>query len=359
MNSNISSNLITRGIRQTGLPISIEECNIKVCLISPSRLNQKSKWVRGTLDGLLASYNLFDSGYEIVEDASLADLIIFTDSGHLPHGLTILLHPIFRKFKYKCFVYDENDFANNWYRGINVSGCKSQSSSKLTCGGAYVREILLGSGPLPFPEKEVRLFSFVGAAESHPVRGKLRDLYTDDGSFFDVPRSVTQTAFQTGCPTKIKELVNNMENVCYSSLFVLCPRGVGASSMRLFEVMRMGRCPVIISDEWIEPYGPDWASCSIRIPENQLNKIPYILNLKRPLAQVMGKKARIEWEYWFAPNRHFQTTVKACLFLHEIPNSKAFSISRLLYTLFSINGLRIFLRYLRNYLLSISKSTRQ
>ena len=329
-----------------------ENKKTKISIVSPSGRNQKSNWTRGTFDALLTSYNLFDSGYEIVEDESLSDLIIFTDSGPLPHGLSILLNPTFIKYQNKCFIYDENDFANNWYRGINVSGCKSKSSHKLTCGGAYVREMTVKTTPLPFPDKELYLFSFIGAAETHPVRERLRDLYADDGLFIDVPRSVTQTAFQTECAIKIKNLVENMETICQSSLFVLCPRGVGSSSMRLFEVMRMGRCPVIISDEWIEPYGPDWANCSIRIPENQLNNIPYILDIKRASARELGNKARMEWEAWFAPNRHFQTTVEACLFLYKMPNSKAMSLSRLLSTFLSLNGLKILWRYFRNYLYS-------
>ena len=326
----------------------MKNCNTKVLLMSPSRPNQSSSWNRGTLDALLASYNLADCGYEIVKDAPSSDLIILTDSGDLPHGLSILFNPTFLKFMKKCFVYDESDFANCWYRGINVSGRKSLSSQMFTCGGAYVREMALRKSPLPFPEKEIYLFTFIGAAETHPVRGKLRDLFTDDGCFFDVPRSVTQTAFQAGCTTTIKKLVDNMEDVCQSSLFVLCPRGVGASSMRLFEVMRMGRCPVIISDDWIEPYGPDWTSCSIRIHENQLKDIPQILASKKSFARELGHKARTEWETWFAPNRHFQTTVKTCLYLYALPNSKPISLRRLINTLVSVNGIRIFLRHIRN-----------
>lgn len=332
------------------MPINLKNKKIKVCLISPSSWDQASKWTRGTLDGLLASYNLFDAGHEIVDDASYSDLIIFTDSGHLPHGLSILLNPLFRKFHHKCFIYDEKDFANNWYRGINVSGCKSKSSHRMTCGGAYVRETLIRTYPLTFPEKELYLFSFVGASETHPIREKLRNLYNNKGCYFDVPRSVTQNAFEAGCKSSIDKLIDNMESICQSSLFILCPRGLGTSSMRLFEVMRMGRCPVIISDEWIEPYGPDWASCSIRISENQLDTIPYILNNKKSFARELGQKARMEWEAWFAPDRHFRTTVEACLYLYEMPNTKAMSLWRLLKTFLSITSLRIVLRYIRSTL---------
>ncbi|MCT0227567.1 glycosyltransferase family 47 protein [Synechococcus sp. CS-1331] len=328
----------------------MNNAKIKVYLISPSRQDQRSKWTRETFTALVASYHLLDSGYEIVEDASLSDLIIFTDSGYLPHGYSVLLNRLFRKYHHKYFVYDENDFANNWYRGINVSGCKSQSSHTLTCGGAYVRDISTRSNSLDFPEKELHLFSFVGAAETHPVRERLRDLCVDYGCFYDVPRSVTESVFQAGSGTSKQRLINNMENICQSSLFVLCPRGMGVSSMRLFEVMRMGRCPVIISDEWIEPFGPDWASCSIRIPENQLNNIHSILSIKKPFARELGEKARMEWETWFAPNRHFKTTVQASLYLYSMPNSKTMSLRRLLRTVFSKSNLRVSFRYIRQRL---------
>ncbi len=38
------------------------------------------------------------------------------------------------------------------------------------------------------------------------------------------------------------------------------PRGIGASSVRIFEAMRAGRAPVIISDDWIVPPVGDWGS---------------------------------------------------------------------------------------------------
>lgn len=323
---------------------------IKVFLTSPTRDDESSKWVRGTLIGLLKSYNDCNDCHQLVNDPDLSDLIIFTDPGTLPHGLSILLNPLFIKYNHKCFIYDENDFANYWYRAINVSGCKSLSIPSLTCGGAYVRAHSQRANPLPFPETEDYLFSFIGAAETHPVREKLRQLYTAEGVFFDVPRSITQTAHQTGCTKSIKILADNMNKICQSSLFVLCPRGVGASSMRLFEVMSMGRCPVIISDEWIEPHGPNWDQCSIRIPESQVSNINDILMSKKSIARQMGQTARLEWETWFAPNRHFETIVESCLRLYKLSNNKSFSKRKLIMTFFSFDGLKISLRYLRNKL---------
>ena len=40
------------------------------------------------------------------------------------------------------------------------------------------------------------------------------------------------------------------------SRFVLCPRGKGTSSIRLYEALAYGCVPVIISDDWVAPAGP-------------------------------------------------------------------------------------------------------
>ena len=47
---------------------------------------------------------------------------------------------------------------------------------------------------------------------------------------------------------------------------MICPRGWGSSSIRLFEVMEMGRVPVIISDAWVNE-APKWADFSVRVSE--------------------------------------------------------------------------------------------
>lgn len=49
------------------------------------------------------------------------------------------------------------------------------------------------------------------------------------------------------------------------SKFVLCPRGFGTSLWILFEVMKAGRAPVVLSDRWTRPKGPDWDAFSITI----------------------------------------------------------------------------------------------
>ena len=61
------------------------------------------------------------------------------------------------------------------------------------------------------------------------------------------------------------------------SAFVLCPRGGGTSTFRLFETMMLGRVPVILSDQWVPRVGPDWESFSLRVMERDVSKVPRLL----------------------------------------------------------------------------------
>ena len=80
------------------------------------------------------------------------------------------------------------------------------------------------------------------------------------------------------------------------------PRGIGPTTNRLFEVMRMGRSPVIIADDWARPPGPDWDSFAVFVKESDLDLIPDILEPLSSRAEEMGQKAHLAWEAWFSPD---------------------------------------------------------
>ncbi len=90
--------------------------------------------------------------------------------------------------------------------------------------------------------------------------------------------------------------------VAYSleSSFVLCPRGRGCGSIRLFEVMESGRVPVIISDDWVPPGGIDWDSFSIRVAEKDIDQLDEILREHLPRMIEMEITARRVWEEHFS-----------------------------------------------------------
>lgn len=86
------------------------------------------------------------------------------------------------------------------------------------------------------------------------------------------------------------------------SKFVLCPRGIGVASIRTFEVMSLGRAPVVISDNWQPPPGIPWEEFCVLIREEDVAGIPAILDRLEGNAASMGERARQVYDEHFAPD---------------------------------------------------------
>lgn len=98
-------------------------------------------------------------------------------------------------------------------------------------------------------------------------------------------------------------------NTINQSIGILCPRGYGLSSTRIFETMAAGRIPLIISDDYVLPMENeiDYSSFIIRIPENEVVNIPFTFvkwlsendfeEIKRKCLQ-----ARAMWRRFFHPS---------------------------------------------------------
>jgi len=79
----------------------------------------------------------------------------------------------------------------------------------------------------------------------------------------------------------------------------------------------MGRVPVIISDDWVEPNGPNWEGFSIRVAEREIADIPRLLEAREPDALAMGNLAREEWQRWFSDEVAFHRVVDWCLQIRD------------------------------------------
>jgi len=115
----------------------------------------------------------------------------------------------------------------------------------------------------------------------------------------------------------------------HDSKFVLCPRGLGTATYRVYEAMRLGRVPVILSDDWVPPFGPAWADFAIRIAESRVDDVLEVIASREAHAAEMGAAARRAWEQWFAPDIVFYRALQAiesiCL---ERPNDYAETMHR-------------------------------
>jgi len=124
----------------------------------------------------------------------------------------------------------------------------------------------------------------------------------------------------------MREYWRRYAEICKASKFILCPRGMGASSVRLFDAMRMGRVPVILSDQWVSPEGPCWDKFTLRVREADFDRIPALLEQLEPKAVEMGMLAYAQWEEWFSPAVCFHHVVEWCLDItkhRRIPESLA------------------------------------
>ena len=157
----------------------------------------------------------------------------------------------------------------------------------------------------------------MGAARNAPVRQKLASLRHPRGFFQDTTAEFDRVLYRKMDRRERLDYERRYAELIKASKFVLCPRGLSASSIRVFETMRMGRVPVILSDAWIPPQGPEWEKCAIQVREKDFARIPRILEEREAEAVEMGEAARREWERWFSDEVLFHHLVELCLDIRE------------------------------------------
>jgi hypothetical protein len=203
-------------------------------------------------------------------------------------------------------VYDSADRIIPFFPGIYPSIQKRFYKSERIWSGFYLRWSNVESIRYTDPERvPTHLFGFVGSSTTHKIRRRVLSLRRGDALLRDTEKEPGRGFDQ------LKDVYDSYRAAYGNDLslvrFVLCPRGVGPGSMRVFEAMKAGRAPVIISDEWVEPEGPAWAEFSLRVRERDVEGIPCLLENMAVRSAEMGRRARVAWEAWFSPSVAFQT----------------------------------------------------
>jgi hypothetical protein len=244
----------------------------------------------------------FTKRYGWTDEMASADLIVVLEPNSFKtqeyQGVLRSIAAV-EKYPARVFTINYDDAPLAFLPGIYAAMPGKRFEAGFTVAGGY----LLNS-PNHFVREAIEwpkvdptyLFTFRGALSS-PVRQKMqRNL------------SVIFPDARTARFTVIKAWFNHIEVEkreyvleILRSKFVLCPRGQGTASHRLFEVMELGRVPVIIADDWVQPVGPRWEEFSIRIREADLKSIPAVLSKREPEFGVMAQKARENWERFYAP----------------------------------------------------------
>lgn len=232
--------------------------------------------------------------HTLTEDPEAADAILFME-GHQGADMfmeEVLWHPLRRRYPDKTFIYHDWDYAFPLMQGIYPSIRAVHHKPGVSAGGVYLARIeenhpVSRARDLNLPQD--LLYSFVGANNCE-VRDRILKTNVPETYVADT----TQRHAWLLSPEERATYEGEYASVCVRSRFMLSPRGIGPSTYRLFEAMEMGRCPVILSDDWVPPPFIPWEKFSLRVKESQVGDLPRILADAPHVA--LGRAAREAWE---------------------------------------------------------------
>jgi len=238
-----------------------------------------------------------DAGCKLTDSPAHADVIVYWERGYrrgTRYAKALLAQEAIRKYPNRCFVVDDIDLPIGYLPGVYTAMPRRRMDNFRFRTGSYIDDYNDFCARLADRRHEEPrlLFSFRGAASSD-----LRKTLLAAG--LAGPNFVVQQSF--GWFDHSDEKKKAYVDEILDSKFVLCPRGIATTSIRQFEVMQMGRVPVILSDDWVAPEGPPWLDCSVRVSESRIQELPQILSGYEPHAREMGRQARDAWERWFSP----------------------------------------------------------
>jgi Exostosin family len=294
---------------------------MKVYLLDPKLVKPTATELdRGSYTELIKFASISTSSHICVEDIAEADFIIACISG-VGYGQflrTLKHHEIYKKYKRKIFIYSADDNQYPSIPGIYPALDKSFYNDGWAVGGHYFASFIRRHefNILPYSSKDI-LFSFVGSSKNHEIRSRILKLSCSRSLLHDSTPVLNHWWDDTS--EEREKTLGRFKDVMSRSKFCLCPRGVSASSIRLFEAMQAGVVPVIIADDLVLPDGPDWEQFSITISESDISMIPEILETKdvEAKSEIMGQLARKAWENYFSPESSFETIISYVIDLNR------------------------------------------
>jgi hypothetical protein len=252
--------------------------------------------------------------HSLTTDPEAADLIIFVEFyGAGWYFERVRRHPLVSRHREKCFLFCANPRVIPFLPGV-YTGIEKKWASVRTRAGFYLGRTKNQFTTYTPPAHDLPyLVSFMGSVRHAPVRAKLATLRHPRSFFQDTSEDFERILDRSMAHRERLDYSRRYAELTKASKFVLCPRGISPSSIRLFETMRMGRVPVILSDDWVPSVGPRWEQFSLRVAERDLASLPRLLEERESAAVEMGEAARSEWKRWFADEVLFHHLTELCL----------------------------------------------
>ena len=242
--------------------------------------------------------------HELVSDPVDAQAIVFVENTQFTDILfeKLLNHPLVKTYPEKVYMFNEMDRSWPMLPGLYCSLSARLAVYSEHLAFPYINICNDNIQNIHGTKTERQwLYSFVGSC-SHTVRKPILKLEDEQALILDTSDFCAWDPAQT---SKFDFQRSYIESIA-GSKFVLCPRGIGPSSLRLYETMEAGRVPVIISDNWLAPKHVDWKFV-VRIPEWEISAIPKRLRALEDEWEDRGRAARTAWENVYAPEQMFNT----------------------------------------------------
>jgi len=261
-----------------------------------------------SLDTLLAAAerSIIDT-HVLCDDPSEADAILFVENTQFDDVLlkSLMNHDYMKLYADKVFMYNEMDKPWDILPGLYTCMPRKHINTERHRSFPY---LYMPNEYISFIDRSVEktwLYSFMGSM-SHYCRRPIMNLKHPRGNVQDTSDfNVWNTE-----PDEMERRGKAYANVLAASQFVLCPRGIGSSSIRLYETLEAGCVPVIISDEWVPPPETDW-SFAIQVEERRISSVPGLLQSMEGESEDRGQLARQAWSDSYAPETLFNTTGNA------------------------------------------------
>ncbi|MDM3861008.1 MAG: exostosin family protein [Aphanizomenon gracile PMC644.10] len=245
---------------------------------------------------------------QFVDKPDDADIILVVDISNNNLFENLRKNPVWKKHPNKSFGIYEGDCAPTFLHGLYSDARKSPFNFNRFLGLDYHMHQICFQNPVPDYinvrncEKSL-LYSFAGRM-SHKLRKKLLSSSYPEQEVKLINTSSYNHFEQNG--EFRQEFQQTYWSLCQQSKYVLCPKGSAASSVRLFEMMEAGIAPVIISDDWIPPYGPNWQDFALIVPEKNIHSLYSIVKSHEDEWQIRGQQARLAWEKHFTSGKYWE-----------------------------------------------------
>lgn len=267
--------------------------------------------------------------HAFVESPEAADLILVIDVVHAYHQHRSLL----RQYLDKCYAIENEDIPYLVLPGLFASAPASCLHRYRIRGCAYFSQrqyrspLLTGAS---CAKERPYLFSFMGGSTCL-LRKRLFNLKFQRSDILIQP-TLDYGHWDLNQANRLTFQQRYIESL-RSSKFILCPRGSGLGSVRLFEAMEMGVAPIIISDGWLPPEGPDWQSFAIFVRESDLKKLPEIVEQYASEYEIRGQLARQAWEEYFSDAVLFNRYMSE---IEQLKPQRIFLLDRLIFHTYPI-----------------------